>query len=114
MEKIKTLNRGQVLVNAGEFGPVMRITEGVFRPERLGMDGLSLVQLGLPGDLIGVESLCAELTLPMVGHARPFRNIHVMNIVQKRFGYLFHRGFEAGPFAPPPSVFFCPPSCRLS
>jgi CRP-like cAMP-binding protein len=24
------------------------------------MDGLSLVQLGLPGDLLGVESLCAE------------------------------------------------------
>ena len=41
MEKIKTLKRGQVLVNAGEFGPVMRITEGVFRLERLGMDGLS-------------------------------------------------------------------------
>jgi len=60
MEKIKTLKRGQVLVNAGEFGPVMRITEGVFRLERLGMDGLSLVQLGLPGDLLGVESLCAE------------------------------------------------------
>lgn len=45
---------------------------------------------------------------------RDANNIHVMNIVQKRFGYLFHRGFEAGPFAPPPSVFFCPPSCRLS
>jgi len=60
MEKIKTLKRGQVLVNAGEFGPVMRVTEGVFRLERLGMDGLSLVQLGLPGDLLGVESLCAE------------------------------------------------------
>ena len=60
MEKIKTLKRGQVLVNAGEFGAVMRITEGVFRLERLGMDGLSLVQLGLPGDLLGVESLCAE------------------------------------------------------
>lgn len=60
MEKIKILKRGQVLVNAGEFGPVLRVTEGVFRLERLGMDGLSLVQLGLPGDLIGVESLCAE------------------------------------------------------
>jgi CRP-like cAMP-binding protein len=60
MEKIKTIKRGQVLVNAGEFGPVMRVTEGVFRLERLGMDGLSLVQLGLPGDLLGVESLCAE------------------------------------------------------
>ena len=60
MEKIKTLKRGQVLVNAGEFGQVWRVTEGMFRLERLGMDGLSLVQLALPGDLLGVESLCAE------------------------------------------------------
>jgi hypothetical protein len=25
------------------------------------MDGLSLVQLGLPGDLVGVEAVCREL-----------------------------------------------------
>jgi CRP-like cAMP-binding protein len=60
MEKIKPLKRGQVLVGTGEFGPVWRITQGVFRLERLAMDGLSLVQLGLPGDLLGVESLCSE------------------------------------------------------
>jgi CRP-like cAMP-binding protein len=60
MEKIKTLKRGQVLVSAGEYGPVWRITEGMFRLERVGHDGLSLVQLGLPGDLLGVEALCAE------------------------------------------------------
>jgi CRP-like cAMP-binding protein len=60
MDKIKTIKRGQVLVSAGEFGPVWRITEGIFRLERVGMDGLSLVQLGLAGDLLGVEALCAE------------------------------------------------------
>ena len=60
MEKLNTIKRGQVLVNAGEYGPVWRITEGLFRLERVGMDGLSLVQLGLPGDLLGVEALCAE------------------------------------------------------
>jgi CRP-like cAMP-binding protein len=60
MEKIKTIKRGQALANAGEYGPVWRISEGMFRLERLGMDGLSLVQLGLPGDLLGVEALCAE------------------------------------------------------
>ena len=60
MDKIKTIKRGQVLVSAGEYGPVWYITEGMFRLERLGMDGLSLVQLGLPGDLLGVEALCAE------------------------------------------------------
>ena len=46
---------------AGKFGPVWRITEGLFRLERVGMDGLSLVQLGLPGDLVGVEAVCREL-----------------------------------------------------
>ena len=60
MEKLNTIKRGQVLANAGEYGPVWRITEGLFRIEREGMDGLSLVQLGLPGDLLGVEALCAE------------------------------------------------------
>ena len=60
MEKLNTIKRGQVLVNAGEYGPVWCITEGMFRLERVGHDGLSLVQLGLPGDLLGVESLCAE------------------------------------------------------
>ena len=60
MEKLNTIKRGQVLVNAGEYGPVWRITEGMFRLERVSHDGLSLVQLGLPGDLLGVEALCAE------------------------------------------------------
>jgi hypothetical protein len=60
MEKIKTIKRGHVLVSSGEFGPVWRVTQGVFRLERLGLDGLSLVQLALPGDLLGAESLCGE------------------------------------------------------
>ena len=60
MEKIKTIKRGHLLVSAGEFGPAWRVTQGVFRLERLGLDGLSLVQLALPGDLLGVESLCGE------------------------------------------------------
>jgi CRP-like cAMP-binding protein len=60
MEKIKTIKRGQLLMSAGEIGPVWRVSQGVFRIERVGLDGLSLVQLGLPGDLLGVESLCAE------------------------------------------------------
>ena len=60
MEKIKSIKRGHALVSAGEFGPVWRVNQGVFRLERLGLDGLSLVQLALPGDLLGVESLCGE------------------------------------------------------
>ncbi len=60
MGTYQLIKRGQVLVNAGEYGPVWRITEGMFRLERVSHDGLSLVQLGLPGDLLGVEALCAE------------------------------------------------------
>jgi CRP-like cAMP-binding protein len=60
MAKLNIIKRGQVLANAGEHGPVWRITEGLFRLERVGMDGLSLVHLGLPGDLLGVEALCVE------------------------------------------------------
>ena len=60
MEKIKTIKRAQLLMSAGEVGPVWRVSQGIFRIERVGLDGLSLVQLGLPGDLLGVESLCAE------------------------------------------------------
>ncbi len=60
MEQNKNIKRGRVLASAGEYGPVWRITEGLFRLERMGHDGLSLVQLGLPGDLLGVEALCAE------------------------------------------------------
>ena len=60
MENYQLIKRGQVLVNAGEYGSVWRITEGMFRLERVSHDGLSLVQLGLPGDLLGVEALCAE------------------------------------------------------
>ena len=87
MEKIKTLKRGQVLVNAGEFGPVLRVTEGMFRLERKSMDGLSLVQLGLPGDLLGVESLCAEpyaytVTAITPGEAK----LQAMNGDLSRFG----------------------------
>jgi len=67
MEIIKTLKRGQVLVNAGEFGPVMRVTEGVFRLERLGMDGLSLVQLGLPGTFLEWSRFAQNLTHIRVG-----------------------------------------------
>jgi hypothetical protein len=47
MEQSKTIKRGQMLVSAGEYGPVWCITEGMFRLERMGHDGLSLVQLGL-------------------------------------------------------------------
>jgi CRP-like cAMP-binding protein len=36
------------------------VTQGVFKLEREGLEGQTLVQLAMPGDLIGVEALCAE------------------------------------------------------
>ena len=37
-----------------------RVSQGVFKLERQGQDGQILVQLAQAGDLIGVETLCAE------------------------------------------------------
>ena len=54
------VNRGQSLLAAGDVGPVWCVTQGVFKLERQGQDGQILVQLAQAGDLIGVESLCAE------------------------------------------------------
>ncbi|PUE43054.1 hypothetical protein B9Z50_04505 [Limnohabitans sp. Bal53] len=55
-----SVSRGQSLLAAGGVGPVWRVTQGVFKLERHGQDGPILVQLAQAGDLIGVESLCAE------------------------------------------------------
>jgi hypothetical protein len=55
-----SVSRGQSLLAAGGVGPVWRVTQGVFKLERHGQDGQILVQLAQAGDLIGVESLCAE------------------------------------------------------
>ena len=60
MNEIKKLKRGQMLANACEYGPLWRLTKGLLRLDRWNGQGLSMVQLALPGDLIGVETLCAE------------------------------------------------------
>jgi CRP-like cAMP-binding protein len=60
MKEIKTLKRGQVLANALEYGPVWSVSKGMFRLDRWIKGELCLVQLALPGDLIGIETLCAE------------------------------------------------------
>ena len=54
------VRRGHTLLTAGTVGPVWRVMQGVFKLERAGLEGQTLVQLAMPGDLIGVESLCAE------------------------------------------------------
>jgi CRP-like cAMP-binding protein len=54
------VRRGHTLLTAGAVGHVWRVTQGVFKLERAGLEGQTLVQLAMPGDLIGVEALCAE------------------------------------------------------
>ncbi|MDD0841048.1 hypothetical protein PSQ40_20895 [Curvibacter sp. HBC61] len=56
----RALTMGERLLDAGQAGPVWRVTRGVFRLERLSDEGWSFVQLALPGDLIGVEALCTQ------------------------------------------------------
>jgi CRP-like cAMP-binding protein len=56
---LRTLESGHLLIEAGQDGPVWRVRSGVLRLERPGQDGTMLVQLALPGDLVGVEALCA-------------------------------------------------------
>ena len=55
-----SVSRGQSLLAAGGVGPVWHVTQGVFKLERQAQVGQILVQLAQAGDLIGVESLCAE------------------------------------------------------
>lgn len=57
---LRSLPSGHTLIEAGQRGPVWRVLSGVLRLERPGQDGQMLVQLALPGDLIGVEALCAQ------------------------------------------------------
>lgn len=56
----RQLPMGERLFEAGVIGPVWRVTQGVFRLERLDEHGRSFVHLALPGDLLGVEALCAH------------------------------------------------------
>lgn len=43
---------------AGEVGPVWRVIDGIIRLDRSSGPTRQPVQLALPGDLIGIESLC--------------------------------------------------------
>ena len=59
-ELARALPMGEALFDAGCSGPVWQVRNGVFRLERMTDTGWSFVQLALPGDLLGVETLCAE------------------------------------------------------
>lgn len=52
--------QGQPLLQAGTAGAVWRVSQGLFCLERAGCEGQRVVLLARPGDLVGVEALCAE------------------------------------------------------
>lgn len=51
--------RGQTLLQAGTLGAVWRVRAGAFRLDRPAREGQTVVHMALPGDLVGVEALCA-------------------------------------------------------
>jgi CRP-like cAMP-binding protein len=52
--------QGQTLLRAGAAGAVWRIRQGLVCLERAGCEGQQVLLLAGPGDLVGVEALCAE------------------------------------------------------
>ncbi len=60
MQNTLFLNHGKLLAQAGEHGTLWRVQEGVLRLDQVSHDATILVQLVFPGDLVGVEALCAE------------------------------------------------------
>lgn len=60
MQNSLRLGHGKLFAHAGEMGSLWRIQEGVLRLEQVSHDETILVQLAFPGDLVGVESVCAE------------------------------------------------------
>lgn len=57
---LQRLESGRILVESGQRATVWRVLSGVLRLERPSPDGQMLIQLALPGDLVGVEALCAQ------------------------------------------------------
>jgi CRP-like cAMP-binding protein len=60
MKNTTRLTQGQLLASAGESATLWRVKEGVLRLDQVSHDATILVQLAFPGDLVGVEALCAE------------------------------------------------------
>jgi CRP-like cAMP-binding protein len=60
MQNTTRFNHGQLLASAGESATLWRVKEGVLRLDQVTHDATILVLLVFPGDLVGVEALCAE------------------------------------------------------
>ena len=60
MQNYQNIARRKTLIHTGGYGQVWRVSRGVFRLDALTNDGLHFVQLALPGDLLGAETLCGQ------------------------------------------------------
>lgn len=60
MQNYQNIARRKTLIHTGGYGRVWRVTSGVFRLDALTNGGLHFVQLALPGDLLGAETLCGQ------------------------------------------------------
>ena len=52
--------RGSMVFVAGESGPLWRVTTGIVALQPQGSPDAQLVQVAIPGDLLGIESLCGR------------------------------------------------------
>ncbi|MBN9341484.1 MAG: hypothetical protein ABT02_19175 [Comamonadaceae bacterium SCN 68-20] len=57
---IRDVASGERLFSAGEVGPVWQVVKGVLRLEVAHPAGTGLVNLALPGDLVGAEAVLAQ------------------------------------------------------
>lgn len=57
---IQAVAPGRTLLQAGQYGALWHVTSGAFRVERPGDGAPTLIQIALPGDRIGLESLFGQ------------------------------------------------------
>lgn len=56
----KSLKKGESLFKQGDSGVLWRVESGVILLQKATDDGVTLTQLALPGDIIGLEGLCEK------------------------------------------------------
>ena len=54
----KSLKKGESLFKEGDSGTLWRVEQGAILLQKATEDGVTLTQMALPGDIIGLEGLC--------------------------------------------------------
>lgn len=54
----KSLKKGESLFKEGDSGTLWRVEQGTILLQKATEDGVTLTQIALPGDIIGLEGLC--------------------------------------------------------